>query len=310
MTGRIVEIAGEGRHLALTRGFLSVRQDGEELGRVPLDDIAAVIANGHGLTYSNNLVLALAERGAAFVLCGPNHAPAAFLWPVAIHHAQSARMRAQLSATRPMGKRLWRDIVRAKLRQQAAVLDAAGKRGGGGIVALARKVKSGDPDNVEAQGARRYWTALFGPDFRRDTAAPGANGMLNYGYAVLRSATARAVMAAGLHPTIGIHHHGPGNPMCLVDDLMEPFRPMVDLCVYRLIEKGIEDVAPDAKAALARLTVFDMQTEAGVSPVSVCLERLAQSVARAFETGEARLSLPLDPLPLDLADAMGSGDGA
>ena len=205
MIGRIVEIAEDGRHLALKRGFMTVRVDGDEIGRVALDDISVVIANAHGLTYSNNLLVALAERGAPLVICGRNHSPIAWVWPVAGHHAQTARMAAQVAASQPLKKRAWQAIVCAKISQQAAVLDAAGHRGGG-VAALARKVRSGDPENVEAQAARRYWTLLMGDDFRRDRSAPGANALLNYGYTVLRAATARAVMAAGLHPSLGIHH--------------------------------------------------------------------------------------------------------
>ena len=220
MIGRIVEIAEDGRHLSVHRGFLKVAAAGEELGRVPLDDVAAVVGNAHGLTYSNNLLTALADRGVPFVVSGPNHQPAAILWPVAGHHLQTARMLAQIDAAKPLCKRLWQAVVQAKIRNQGAVLEAVGQPHGA-FDRLAATVRSGDPENVEAQAARRYWPLLMGGDFRRDRTADGANALLNYGYGILRAATARAVMAAGLHPTLGIHHHNRGNPMCLVDDVME-----------------------------------------------------------------------------------------
>jgi len=308
MIGRVVEIAGDGRHLSLTRGFMRISQDGTELGRIPLDDVAAVIANGHGLTYSNNLVLALADRGATFVLCGPNHSPKVFLWPIEGHHAQNANFRFQLGASKPLQKRLWRTIVQAKVRQQGAALRVLG-RPHGAFDGLARKVRSGDPDNIEARAARRYWPAVFGSGFRRDTNAGGINGLLNYGYTILRSATARAVLAAGLHPTLGLHNSNRANAMCLVDDLMEPFRPLVDLTVHRLGEAGIDRVTKDAKRILVGLTVLDMQTANGVSPLGTCLERLAQSLVRAFECGRPELDLPLEPLPLDLTAAIRPDDG-
>ena len=205
MTGRIVEIAEDGRYLAISRGFMVVRDGERELGRVPLDDIGALIANGHGLSYSNNLLLALAERNVPFVLCGPNHSPAALIWPVESHHLQNARMQAQISVSRPRVKRLWRDIVRAKIRQQGAVLGAVGAPAEG-FDLLARRVRSGDPDNVEAQAARRYWPLLLGPEFRRDRSQSGANAMLNYGYTVLRSAVARAVMekSGAIYPFLAL----------------------------------------------------------------------------------------------------------
>lgn len=201
---RIVEIAEDGRHLGVHRGFLTVSAEGKEIGRVPLDDIGALVATAHGLSFTNNALLALLERGAPVVLCGPNHSPKGVLWPVDGHHVQAARMRAQIDASLPMTKRLWQTIVAAKIAAQGQTLVSAGREGGTGLAAMAKRVKSGDPDNLEAQAAQRYWRALFGPAFRRDQDGGGANGLLNYGYAILRSGTARATMGAGLHPTLGM----------------------------------------------------------------------------------------------------------
>jgi len=308
MFGRVVEIAEDGRHLSMTRGFMQVSAGGTEIGRVPLDDIGVVLANAHGLTYSNNLLIELAQRGAGVVLCGANHRPVAWLWPVEGHHTQAARMRAQLSAAAPLKKRLWQVLVRAKVMQQGATLAALG-RPSGGFQLLARQVRSGDPDNVEAQAARRYWPLLFGNDFRRDAEAGGINAMLNYGYAILRAAMARAAVAAGLHPSIGVHHSNQYNSLCLIDDLMEPFRPLVDLVAARLLASGHGEVSRETKRYLAGLTALDMRTAEGTTPVGTCLERLAVSLARAFESGTPSLDLPLAPLPLELPapPAMGAG---
>lgn len=299
MTGRVVEIAEDGRHLSVHRGFMVVEAERQELGRVPLDDVGCLIVNAHGVTYTNNLLLALAERGAGMVLCGPNHSPVAWVWPLVGHHAQAARMRAQLDAGRPLCKRLWQTIVQAKIEQQRAVLEALGRRSEG-FRLLARQVKSGDPENMEAQAARRYWPLLFGAEFRRDRSLPGINSLLNYGYTVLRSATARAVVTAGLHPTLGLHHRNRVNDMCLVDDLMEPFRPVIDLMTVRLVAEGTETVTPEAKRSLAGLASADMRTDQGITPLSTCLERLAISLGQAYESGEPALALPLAPLPLEL----------
>lgn len=163
---------------------------------------------------------------------------------------------------------------------------------------LARKVRAGDPDNVEAEAARRYWPLLLGSDFRRDQDGGGLNGLLNYGYAVLRAATSRAVMAAGLHPSLGLMHSNRGNALVLVDDLMEPFRPIVDREVHRLKAEGTVDVTSDAKAALARTMVIDLPTSEGMSPVMVCLERLASSLTKAYAGEANRLILPEPGLPL------------
>jgi len=301
MIGRVVEIATDGRHLALSRGFMTVSSKGAEIGRVPLDDIGVLLCHAHGLTYSNNLLVELSRRGAAVVLCGPDHMPLAWVWPLDAHHVQALRMRHQLDADEPLKKRLWQALVRAKIRQQGAVLERMGKPHGA-FDLLARQVRSGDPENVEAQAARRYWPLLMGEDFRRDRQAIGANAMLNYGYTVLRSGVARAVVSVGLHPSLGLHHSNRGNAMCLVDDLMEPFRPLVDFLVARLMARGETSVTTPVKADLAAVLSIDVTTARGTTPVSTCLERLALSLAGAFEAGKGDLELPEPLLPLEFPD--------
>lgn len=306
MIGRIVEVADDRRHLFLHRGFMVVQETGgerQELGQVPLDDIAAVIANAHGLSYTNNLLVALAERGAPFVLCAANHNAVGMLLPIAGNFEQSRRIEAQIAASQPVHKRLWAAVVRAKLEQQAAALEAAGAPSAP-LAALVRKVKSGDPENMEAQGARRYWGLLFGKDFRRDQQGDGLNALLNYGYTILRSAMARAIIAAGLHPSIGLHHSHDNNAMRLVDDLMEPFRPVVDLKVWQLWRNNEQHVTPDTKRALVHTLYDDMQSSAGATPVMVCMQKLATSVAQAYLGQRDRLDLPLPGLPLALASAL------
>ena len=303
MIGRIVEVADDRRHLFLSRGFLVVQDtEGErkELGQVPLDDVAAVIANAHGLSYTNNLLVALAERCAPFVLCAANHNAVGMVLPIDGNYQQAKRFDAQLAASQPLKKRLWAEIVKSKLQQQAAALEATGAPFVP-LSALVRKVRAGDPDNFEAQGARRYWGLLFGDDFRRDQQGAGLNSMLNYGYTVLRAATARAVVAAGLHPTIGLHHSNEGNAMRLVDDLMEPFRPMIDLKIWQLHKQGEGQVTPESKRALVRTLYDDMQTNAGATPVMVCAQKLATSLAQVFMGEKDKLDLPLPGLPLSLA---------
>jgi CRISPR-associated protein Cas1 len=306
MIGRIVEVADDRRHLFMHRGFMVV-QDTEglrkELGQVPLDDIAAVIANAHGLSYTNNLLVALAERGAPFVLCAANHNAVGMLLPIEGNFEQSKRIEAQIAASQPTHKRLWAAVVRAKLEQQAAALEATGGPPAP-LAALARRVKSGDPENIEAQGARRYWGLLFGESFRRDQNAHDLNALLNYGYTVLRAATARAVVAAGLHPGIGLHHSHDNNAMRLVDDLMEPFRPVVDLKVWQLKRNKEDDVTPDTKRALVRTLYDDMQTDVGATPVMVCMQRLATSLAQVYLSEREKLDLPLPGLPLSLASSL------
>lgn len=292
---RVVDITTEGLHLAAHRGFLTVSAAGEEKGRVPLDDIGALIVHAHGTTWSNSVIVRLSERAVPIVVCGSNHAPVACVWPLEGHHAQSARMRAQLVAPRPLAKRLWRQLVASKIRMQGAALAMAGKEGGA-FEFMARKVRSGDPENVEAQAARRYWKLLFGPAFARDRDADGVNALLNYGYTVLRAIVSRAVCASGLHPTIGVFHANRVNAFALSDDLMEPFRPLVDLLALRLLESGLEQVSPETKTKLATVSSLDVEAADGtVSPLALSAQRLAHSLANSFETGVAALDLPTRP---------------
>jgi CRISPR-associated protein Cas1 len=307
MIGRIVEVADDRRHLFMHRGFMVVQDtEGErkELGQVPLDDIAAVIANAHGLSYTNNLLVALAERGAPFVLCAANHNAVGMLLPIEGNFEQAKRIEMQIAASQPTHKRLWAHVVRSKLEQQGAALEATGAPSAP-LTMLASKVKSGDPENLEAQGARKYWTLLFGYEFRSDQNGGGINGLLNYGYTVLRATTARAVIAAGLHPSIGLHHSNDSNAMRLVDDLMEPFRPMIDLKVWQLHRHGEKEVSPETKRALVRTLYDDMQTAAGAAPVMVCVQKLCTSLAQVYLGERDKLELPLPGLPLALAAALG-----
>lgn len=299
---RIVDIETDGRHLSANRGFLVVSEGRVEVGRVPLDDIMAVIVHAHGITWSTSLMVALAERGALILLCGSNHSPAAVCLPIDGHHAQNGRMRAQWEAKRPLAKQLWRAIIVAKIRWQQAVLEANGCKADA-FDLLARKVGSGDPENVEAQAARRYWGLLMGNAFRRDRDADGVNAQLNYGYAVVRSMCARAVVAAGLHPSIGVHHANRGNPFALADDLVEPFRPLVDALTIRLQGNGVLTVSSEAKRAYAGLIALDLAGANGVTTtVSLAATRAAQTLAKSFQTGHAaNLILPQPPSARELA---------
>lgn len=304
---RVVDLSSDGLHVAVHRGFLTVSKDREEIGRVALDDIGGVVAHAHGLTWSNTVFTRLSERAVPVVLCSANHAPVACVWPLQGNHLQGARLNAQVEASRPLAKRVWREIVVAKIRMQGAVLASVGAEAGA-FGLLARKVRSGDPDNVEAQAARRYWQALMGPDFRRDQSGEGANALLNYGYTVLRATVSRAICAAGLHPSIGLYHSNRANAFALADDLMEPYRPIVDRAVYNLVQDGCRDVSTQAKTALAALSALDLPAANGRSPLYVHATRLAQQLAALFVKEGDGLDLPLPLDPLTMAGLARQGD--
>ncbi|WP_019956198.1 type II CRISPR-associated endonuclease Cas1 [Yoonia vestfoldensis] len=294
---QIIDIATDGRHLSRHRGFLKVSQDGKEIGRTPLDQIAAVIVHAHGTTWSTSLLCELAERGAPVVLCASNHAPKSVLMPIEGHHAQGARMRAQWYAKAPLMKQAWKQIVVAKVQMQAAALSAIGEAPAP-LLMMLRKITSGDSTNIEAQAARHYWPRMMGSDFRRDTDGEDANALLNYGYTVMRAATARAVVAAGLNPTIGLFHSNRRNAFALADDLMEPFRPLVDSAVRTIAAAYGPAVDSEAKQSLARLIAIDLPLGDGFTPGSVALMKLATSLGQSFEAGKLNLALPTPPDPL------------
>lgn len=297
---QIIDIATDGRHLSRDRGFLKVSENGVEIGRTPLDQIAAIIVHAHGTTWSTSLLTELADRGAPVVLCASNHAPKSVLLPIEGHHAQGARMRAQWAAKTPLIKQAWKQVVTAKVLMQAAALDAIGDASAP-LHMLVRKITSGDSSNIEAQAARYYWPRMMGTDFRRNAGQDGENALLNYGYTVLRAATARAVVAAGLHPTIGLFHSNRSNAFALADDLMEPFRPLVDCAVRNIVLHRGTEVDSEAKQALARLIATDLPLGDSITPVSVAVMKLATSLGQSFETKKLNLALPLALAPLTLA---------
>lgn len=294
--GRIVELMSPGLSVHKERGFLAVKDGDVTRGRVPLDDIDAVIAAARGLCWSGNSLAALAERSIPVVLTGASFAPVAHILPLASHHAQGVIMQAQADASLPVKKRLWASIVKRKIEAQNGALELTGA-GTERLKRLACEVRSGDPDNREAAAAQIYWPLMMGKSFSRDRVAAGVNSALNYGYAVLRAAAARAIVAAGLNPSLSIHHVSSGDALRLADDLMEPFRPAVDIIVRDLRDELNGELLPDLKRSLAEVLQVDYETDAGRAPLSRVLVRCAQSLARVYQKQERELWWPDTVIP-------------
>ena len=303
MQNRIVEIASDGAYLSVARGFLVVKIAGNKGGQVAIDDMAALVIRGHGASFSINICARLSEANVPIVLCGADQRPASVIWPVAGHFEQGLRMQAQADAKKTLRKRLWAQLVAAKVRGQAAALQLT-ERPHKDLIAMAKRIKSGDAENIEAQAARRYWPRLMGIKFRRNRDQPGVNAALNYGYSVLRAATARSILAAGLHPSLSLHHQSRGEALRLADDLMEPFRPWVDLVVHNLFVKA-EDLTGELEAGqkqkLVEVLAMDLQGPDGFCPLQICIDRLAQSLVRVFLKEQKQLEFPGPPLPLSAA---------
>ncbi len=299
MNGRVIEISDSGRYISVYRGFLIIKSEGQELGRVPLSDIQILLLSGYGNSLTTNVVNTVLENGGTIVFCGKNYHPSAVLWPIGSHHVEAGRLQLQINASKPLKKRIWQALVKEKIGNQAAILESLNLKNEK-IRQLIQRVGSGDPENLEAQAARIYWPLLMGNEFRRDTDGDGANALLNYGYAVLRAATARGVSASGLQPSLGIHHRSEANAFCLVDDLMEPFRPLVDLFVYKLTGQGIDRVTSEAKQKLVSVLNIELSASVGASSLSNCLMRLSQSLVKSFQSNSVELELPQSPLPMEL----------
>lgn len=297
MLRRIVEISGEGRKLSLERGFLAVSSADGPVGRAPLDDIEAVVAATPAISFSGQVLAALAARGAPVVICGDRFTPVMWLLPVDGHHAQGDRMEAQADSDRPKRKRLWAEIVAAKIGAQARTLESIGVDSRD-LTRLGKDIRSGDTGNAEALAAQKYFPAMFGRGFRRDRESGGVNLFLNYGYTVLRAATARAIVAAGLHPSLGLFHRSRGDALRLADDLMEPFRPAIDLKALSLAREGCDELDAAAKRQLVNVLYCDYATSEGRTPLTNCLARLAVSLAQVFMDERKKLSFPCPLAPL------------
>jgi len=302
MTNRIIEISDPLVSLSMLRGFLIVKVDSTEKARIAFEDIGILILNGTGATITTNLLNSLLEAGTMIVVLGNNYLPSGIFYPTNPHYLHKQKINLQIQSSKPLEKRLWQQVVKAKILNQATILSYFTTDNEKQLFELAKKVSSGDKENLEAQAARKYWQRLFGSDFRRNFDSSGINSMLNYGYAVLRAATARAIFASGLHPAIGIHHSNQENAFCLVDDLMEPFRPIVDFVVKKIAEenKNIEELTPEIKKSLTKILNLDLTTCAGTTPINNCLTKLCQSFVRSLENQEANLDFPLSPLPTEL----------
>lgn len=291
MNERILEIADMAAYLSIDRGFLSVSVKNGKKYNVPIDDIGGVIANSYDITYSNNLLVKLAELNIPLVICGTNHSPAGILWPTCSRFNTSGVIDFQIRAKLPLYKRLWQAVIKAKIANQAATLRALNKNYIK-VESLIGKVASGDATNIEGFAARVYWRELFGDNFIRDQSAGGINSILNYGYTIMRSGIARAIMGAGLHPSIGIFHKNKSNPMRLADDLMEPFRPITDFTAFILTSKGEENVSATVKRELVNCLYLDMDSSRGRSPVINRMQCLASSFVLSLEKNKVLLDLP------------------
>ncbi len=294
MIERIIDLSSEPVFLSVNLERLAIERKDQPTIYIPLDEVGVVVSAHRAVTFTQAALADIAARGGVVVVCDAKSMPAAMLLPLERHHLQADRFEKQAAAPLPLKKGVWRQIVQAKVRAQARLLvDLHGDDHG--LAHMAEKVKSGDTENIEGQAARRYWPVLFGdPAFRRQREGAGPNHLLNYGYAVLRAQAARAVCAAGLHPSLGVHHHNQYDAYCLADDVMEPFRPIVDRQVVDMVGKlGAEVPLEKETKGMLIGALTERRTIQGESRTLFdILSITASSLAKVF-LGEAKsIALP------------------
>lgn len=258
---------------------------------VPIEDIGVVILDHKQITITHGLLESLLANNCAVITCDSSRMPVGLLLPLNGNTTQSERFQAQIDASLPLLKQLWQQTVQAKIENQAHVLGTMRKAVVKNMLAWVDIVKSGDSDNLEARAAAYYWANMF-PDiseFRRGREGVPPNNLLNYGYAILRAVVARSLVASGLLPTLGIHHHNRYNAYCLADDIMEPYRPFVDKLVIEITESGedITELSKSIKAKLLNIPVLDVQINNQRSPLMIAVGLTTASLAKCF-LGEAR----------------------
>jgi CRISP-associated protein Cas1 len=257
---------------------------------IPVEDIGVIVLDHRQVTITQSLLEVLLNNNCAVITCDSSHHPCGLLMPLSSHSVQSERFRSQIDASEPLKKQLWAQTITQKIKNQAAVLYRRGIKNQY-LIPLYKNVKSGDSENSEATAAAYYWSNIFPhiPGFRRFREGSSPNNVLNYGYAILRATMARSIVGSGLLPTLGIHHHNRYNAYCLADDLMEPYRPIVDNLVCEIIqERGVPDILEkEIKQDLLKIPALDVLISGIKSPLMVATQRTTVSLVKCF-SGEAR----------------------
>ena len=258
---------------------------------IPIEDIGIVLLDHKQITITQGLLEALLSNNAAVITCDSSRMPVGLLLPLSGNTTQSERFQAQIDASLPLRKQLWQQTIQAKIGNQAYVLNTCRNAVVKNMLAWVDEVKSGDSDNLEARAAAYYWSNMFPdvPGFRRGREGPPPNNLLNYGYAILRAVVARSLVASGLLPTLGIHHHNRYNAYCLADDIMEPYRPFVDKLVVELTDSGedIQELTKSLKTKLLSIPVLDVIINDQRSPLMIAVGITTASLAKCY-LGEVR----------------------
>ena len=267
----------------------------EQIVTVPIENVGVIVMEHPQITMTHLLINAPIENNVAIITCNNRHMPSGLMLPLEGNTTQQERFRHQINASEPLRKQLWQQTVRQKILNQAMVLSQVGRKTEN-MKYWSEQVKSGDTENHEGRAAAYYWGELFETslEFLRDRKGFAPNNLLNYGYAILRATIARSLVASGMLPTFGIHHHNRYNAYCLADDMMEPYRPYVDQLVLKIIEN---DPIPDEltkvhKAKLLQIPVLDVTINNRRSPLMLATQQTAASLSKCFQGELRKLEFP------------------
>ena len=277
----------------LKRDHFALVVEQEQSARVPFEDIAVIVLNNREITLTHPVLSACAEYGIGLYATGDNHQPSGVFLPFQSHSRATRMLRLQLDLDKPTGKRAWAAIVQAKINNQAFCMKTLNAGDHERLASYSRRVRSGDTGNMEAQAAAYYFPQIMGRSFHRSQEV-WANAALDYGYAVMRGACARALVAHGMLPTLGLFHSSEQNAFNLADDLIEPYRAIVDLHVATSRKKDeLVELSPADKVALVGLLNVDVAMPRGVMSVLASVEQAAESLARLYDGGsEQVLEMP------------------
>lgn len=275
---------------------INIPEDSKISKTIPIEDIGVVVLEHKQITITHALISALVENNCALITCGDNMMPTGLTMPLEMNTIQSERFVCQLEASLPLKKQLWQQTIQAKIRNQAGALRYLHNIQARNMLEWANDVRSGDADNKEARSAAYYWKNMF-PQisfFTRDPEGFAPNNLLNYGYAILRAIVARALVSSGLLPTLGIHHHNRYNAYCLADDIMEPYRPYVDVLVADIIERytDYEKLTTEIKRELLQIPTIDVTINENRSPLMIAVSITTASLAKCFSGELRRISYP------------------
>ena len=306
MIKKIIEISQQRTALSIKYGQLIIKERppidkqseqqsgaGSEERSVPCEDIGVLLVDNRATNYTHCVFTELLKHGAVVVLCDDSHLPAGMLLPIESNSIQTQRCAQQIKAKEPLRKKLWQQIIRAKIRHQAKIVKD-NTQIYKALMELCSQVRSGDPSNVEARASKLFWSAYIqGLEFRRDAEGKPPNNLLNYGYMVMRAAVARAICSAGLLPCVGLHHKNKYNAFCLADDLVEPFRGFVEVKVKEIVQSGDwEELTQPIKARLLETLYQEVEIADYKGPLMVGLHRTAASLVRCFCGEQKEIELP------------------